>query len=180
MLGAFFQSEAGKSNFSGQNDPESGQGFSGTFEKWEIVHQYDLQQAHTASVNVVRFSPNGQFLASGSDDQMVIIWTLKMAPVEFGRIEETIQWGHPRQLRGHVGDIIDLAWTNNSQNLISCSLDGTSILWSIAQNKFAKIQTLEGHRKFVQGIAIDPFFKYVASQSSDSTVRLYKNRMLKN
>lgn len=65
-------------------------------------------------MNVVRFSPNGQFLASGSDDQMVIIWTLKMAPVEFGRIEETIQWGHPRQLRGHVGDIIDIAWANNS------------------------------------------------------------------
>jgi hypothetical protein len=43
VLGAFFQSEAGKSNFSGQNDPESGQVFSGTFEKWEIVHQYDLQ-----------------------------------------------------------------------------------------------------------------------------------------
>jgi len=80
---------------------------------------------------------------------MVIIWTLKMAPVEFGRIEETIQWGHPRQLRGHVGDIIDLAWTSNSQHVVSCSLDGTSILWSISHNKFAKVQTFEGHRKFV-------------------------------
>ena len=63
---------------------------------------------------------------------MVIIWTLKMTPVEFGRIEETIQWGHPRTLRGHVGDIIDLAWTSNSQHIVSCSLDGTSILWSVA------------------------------------------------
>lgn len=62
-----------------------------------------------------------------------------MAPVEFGRIEETIQWGHPRTLRGHVGDIIDLAWANNSQNLVSGSLDGTTILWSIAPNKFAKV-----------------------------------------
>lgn len=87
----------------------------------------------------MRFSPNGQFLASGSDDQMVTIWTLKMAPVEFGRIEETIQWGHPRQLRGHVGAIMDLAWTSNSQYLISGSIDGTSILWSIAPNKFAKV-----------------------------------------
>lgn len=89
--GFFGQGEAAKSNLGAQKEVERG-----TFEKWEIVHQYDLQQAHTASVNVVRFSPNGQFLASGSDDQMVIIWTLKMAPVEFGRIEETIQWGHPR------------------------------------------------------------------------------------
>ena len=111
---------------------------------------------------------------------MVIIWTLKMAPVEFGRTEETIQWGHPRQLRGHIGDIIDLTWSNNSQFLVSGSLDGTSILWSILPNKFTKVQTLEGHRKFVQGVTIDPFFKFIASQSSDSTVRVYKNRKLKN
>ena len=101
-------------------------------------------------------------------------------PVEFGRIEETIQWGRPRELRGHVGDVIDLAWTNNSQHLVSASLDGTSILWSIQQNRFQKVQTFEGHRKFVQGVCIEPNFKYVATQSSDSTVRLYKNRKLKN
>lgn len=111
---------------------------------------------------------------------MVIIWTLKMAPVEFGRTEETIQWGHPRQLRGHIGDIIDLTWSNDGQFLVSGSLDGTSILWSIQQNKYNKVQTLEGHRKFVQGVTIDPFFKFIASQSSDSTVRVYKNRKLKN
>ena len=103
-----------------------------------------------------------------------------MTPVEFGKMEETVQWGHPRQLRGHIGDVIDLAWSKNSQHLISCSLDGTSILWSIQPNKFNKVQTFEGHRKFVQGVAVDPFFKFVASQSSDSTVRIYKNRKLKN
>jgi chromatin assembly factor 1 subunit B len=103
-----------------------------------------------------------------------------MAPVEFGRTEETIQWGHPRQLRGHIGDIIDLTWSNDGQFLVSGSLDGTSILWSIQQNKYNKVQTLEGHRKFVQGVTIDPFFKFIASQSSDSTVRVYKNRKLKN
>ena len=32
----------------------------------------------------------------------------------------------------------------------------------------------------MQGVSIDPFFKFIASQSSDSTVRVYKNRKLKN
>ena len=147
---------------------------------FEPQHIYDLVGGHSSAVNIVRFAPNGQYLASGSDDQMVIIWTLKMTPVEFGQREETVQWGHPRQLRGHVGDVVDLAWSNNSQHLVSCSLDGTSIIWSIQSNKFTKMQTLEGHKKYVQGVSVDPFFKYIASQSSDSTVRLYKNRKLKN
>ena len=57
---------------------------------FEPQHQYDLQGGHSSTVNVVRFSPDGQHLASGSDDQMVIIWQLKMTPVEFGKTEETI------------------------------------------------------------------------------------------
>ena len=86
-----------------------------------------------------------------------------MTPVEFGKTEETVQWGHPRQLRGHIGDVIDLNWSNDSQFLVSGSLDGTTILWSIQQGKYQKLQTFEGHRKFVQGVSIDPFFKFVAS-----------------
>ena len=60
------------------------------FKKWEPVHQYDLSGGHNCTVNVVRFSPNGQYLASGSDDQMVIIWTMRMVPVEFGKTEESV------------------------------------------------------------------------------------------
>ena len=91
-----------------------------------------------------------------------------------------IQWGHPRQLRGHVGDVMDLCWSNDSQFLVSGSLDGTAIVWQISQNKFGKVQTLEGHKKFVQGVALHPLLKMVATASSDATVRIYKNRKLKN
>lgn len=56
--------------------------------KVEPHYLYDLAGGHQKSVNCVRFAPNGQFLASGADDQMVIIWTLKSTPVEFGRLEE--------------------------------------------------------------------------------------------
>ena len=58
--------------------------------KYDPQHQYDLQGGHQSTVNCARFSHDGQFLASGSDDQMIIIWTLRMAPVEFGKTEETI------------------------------------------------------------------------------------------
>lgn len=117
--------------------------------KWKAEYKYDLQGGHTSTINAVRYSPNGQYLASGSDDQMVIIWSLKSVPAEFGKLEEVIQWGHPRQLRGHVGDVMDLCWSNDSNYLVSGSLDGTAILWNIGGNKFSKIQTFDGHKKFV-------------------------------
>ena len=111
---------------------------------------------------------------------MVIIWQLKSVPVEFGKMDEMIQWGHPRQLRGHVGDVMDLSWSADSQYLVSGSLDGTAIVWSVTNSKFGKVQTLEGHKKFVQGVAMHPLMKMVATASSDATVRIYKNRKLKN
>lgn len=42
--------------------------------KAEPQYQYDLSGGHSKTVNCVRFAPNGQYLASGSDDQLVIIW----------------------------------------------------------------------------------------------------------
>lgn len=147
--------------------------------KWVPEYRYDLQGGHTSTVNVVRFSPNGQYLASGSDDQMVIIWSLKLLPAEFGKTEEVVQWGHPRQMRGHVGDVMDICWSKCSNYLASCSVDGTAILWTVAGGKFGKVATFDGHKKMVQGISIDPLFKYIISMSSDSTVRGYKNRKLK-
>ena len=64
---------------------------------WELVtkngkaepnYLYDLAGGHQKTVNCVRFAPNGQYLASGSDDQLVIIWQLKSVPIEFGKLEE--------------------------------------------------------------------------------------------
>ena len=107
--------------------------------KVEPHYLYDLQGGHQKAINCVRFAPNGNYLASCSDDQLVIIWSLKSVPVEFGKKEDGIQWGQPRQLRGHVGDVMDLCWSNDSSYLVSGSLDGSAILWSIKEGKYVKI-----------------------------------------
>jgi WD40 repeat protein len=44
---------------------------------------------------------------------------------------------------------MDLQWSNDSGYLISGSLDGSAILWQISGTKTGKVQTLEGHKKFV-------------------------------
>jgi WD40 repeat protein len=54
-------------------------------------------------------------------------------------------------MKGHVGDVADLAWANGGENLISASVDSTCILWGISQNgkQHTRLQTFEAHKKFV-------------------------------
>ena len=81
-------------------------------------------------------------------------------------------------MRGHVGDVMDLCWSSDSNHLVSGSLDGSAILWQISNGKFSKIQTFES-KKFVQGVSFHPLSKIIATASSDATVKIYRNRKLK-
>lgn len=133
---------------------------------------YSLPAVHQRPVNVVRFSPNGQYLASGGDDGVVILWTQRYRDMEFGRSEKKLAWACNRVLRGHSGDVYELAWSADSKYLISCSLDSSAILFNVEKGKM--VQRFEGHKKIVQGCAIDPLMKYIITVSPDRSARVYK------
>ena len=59
----------------------------------EPVYQYDLQNGHDRTVNCVRFSPNGKYLASGADDNLVVIWHMRSVPKTFGERGDEVRWG---------------------------------------------------------------------------------------
>jgi len=71
---------------------------------------------HTLPVNSLAFSPDGKFLASGSDDTTIRIWSLTKGA--------TIA-----ELRGHSDMVLGLAYTPDGQTLASASQDGTVRLW---------------------------------------------------
>ncbi|XP_067010569.2 chromatin assembly factor 1 subunit B [Anabrus simplex] len=135
----------------------------------------DLQR-HQRAVNVVRFSPSGEFLASGDDESAIIIWKQKtdQDTPEFPSSESDAnkeQWLTVRILRGHVEDVYDLSWSLDSSNLISGSMDNSAILWDVAKGR--NIGILKDHGGFVQGVTWDPKNKYVATLSSDRMCRVY-------
>jgi chromatin assembly factor 1 subunit B len=138
---------------------------------------YDISGAHTATVNIVRFSPNGIYLASGGDDSAIVLWCQKSRPVEFGSTIEKVVWCNSKILRGHLSDIYDLAWSPDSKYLISGSVDNTATIFSVEKGK--GIQKMADHSHFVQGVSWDPRNKYVTTQSSDKSVRVYKNADMK-
>lgn len=73
---------------------------------------------HIASVTALAFSPDGQWLASGSQDGTATVWDpSKHEPI--------------RNLSGHTDGIIDVAVSPDGRLFATASLDGTARLWDV-------------------------------------------------
>ncbi|XP_037096019.1 chromatin assembly factor 1 subunit B [Syngnathus acus] len=141
---------------------------------------------HTKAVNVVRFSPSGELLASGGDDAAVLLWKLndnkepEQAPV-FQEEEDSQlnkeSWSVVRTLRGHIEDVYDICWTRDGNCMVSGSVDNTAIMWDI--NKGQKLCILNDHKSYVQGVTWDPLGQYVATLSCDRVMRVYSTHTKK-
>ncbi|KAF2892572.1 hypothetical protein ILUMI_13604 [Ignelater luminosus] len=130
---------------------------------------------HQRAVNVVRWSPSGQYLASGDDDANIIIWTLKTdnIPLLEGETSDKETWLVHKILRGHKEDVYDICWSSNGMKLISGSIDNTAILWDFTKGSNECI--LSDHKGFVQGVTWDPKGQYIATLSSDRVCRIFDN-----
>ncbi|KAM0881973.1 hypothetical protein ACQ4PT_032600 [Festuca glaucescens] len=124
--------------------------------------------SHSSAVNVLRFSPSGENLASGSDGGGIILWKLHIND------DGSEAWKVHKSLLFHRKDVLDLQWSSDGSFLVSASVDNSCIIWDA--NKGAVQQMLEGHLHYVQGVAWDPLGQYIASLSSDRTCKIYANK----
>ncbi|KAG6470193.1 hypothetical protein ZIOFF_071250 [Zingiber officinale] len=131
-----------------------------------VLYQNSLSY-HCTAVNVLRFSPSGDYIASGADGGELVIWKLHLT-------DDSQSWKVHKTLLFHRKDVLDLEWSPNGESLISGSVDNSCIIWDA--NKGLVRQMLDAHLHYVQGVAWDPLGHYVASLSSDRTCRIYANR----
>ncbi|XP_037949975.1 chromatin assembly factor 1 subunit B-like [Teleopsis dalmanni] len=131
---------------------------------------------HQRAVNCVKWSPNGELLASGDDESVIFIWKQKSENEPVNILDPTNEqdkevWITLKILRGHMEDVYDLSWAPNSQFLVSGSVDNSAIIWDI--NKGKSISILNDHKGFVQGVAWDPKNQYIATLSTDRHLRIF-------
>lgn len=131
---------------------------------------------HERPVNVVRFSPNGECLASAGDDARVVLWRRNDTITSEGwswaqaESEREVQY---KIFKGHLDDVYDLQWSPDGRFLISGSIDNCAIVWDVRTGKC--LQRIKEHAGYVQGVAWDPLNQFIATQSSDRTCRIYSS-----
>lgn len=155
---------------------------------------------HFGVVNRVTFSPDGETVASGSEDQTIKVWHLETGElvqsvisesqgVKFAVIspdgkmlasssgDNSIQlWQLPTEkiqhtLIGHLGIVNQAAFSPNGQTLISGSQDGTIKLWDTSSGEL--LHTLRGHSAAIKTVIVSPDGKFVVSGSEDKTIKIW-------
>jgi WD40 repeat protein len=114
--------------------------------------------SHQGWVISVAFSPDGQHIASGSDDSTVRLWNVQTGVLA-------------HELKGHQRAVTSVAFSPDGQHIASGSDDSTVRLWNVQTGVLA--HELEGHQGWVVSVAFSPDGQHIASGSHDKTVRLW-------
>ena len=117
---------------------------------------YDIN-AHPSWVTTVAYSPNGNYIVTGGNDDKVKIWS------NAGTLLHTCT--------GHTGDITSVKVTPDNNFVISSSKDDKIKIWNISNGTLVK--TINGHTNDVNGIDISPDGTKIVSASSDSTCKIW-------
>ncbi|UNI23459.1 Chromatin assembly factor 1 subunit [Purpureocillium takamizusanense] len=129
---------------------------------------------HNQAVNVVRWAPKGEVLASAGDDGNVILWVpSELPPTGFGSDaqDDKESWRAKHMCRSSGAEIYDLAWSPDAAHFIIGSMDNIARIYNA--NTGSLVRQIAEHSHYVQGVTWDPLNEYIATQSSDRSVHIY-------
>lgn len=117
-----------------------------------------VQRGHNASIKAVKFTPDGNYLITGSRDKTAKLWELKTG----------------RELRtffGHSSTINDIAISPDGKFMLTSSADQTAKLWEITTGSL--IKSFEGHGELLTAVDFHPSGKQIITAGYDNEAILW-------
>lgn len=115
-------------------------------------------EAHTGGVRAVRFSPDGQWLATGGSDARVRLWAASFAGAR------EFEYAHDQA-------ILALAFSPDSRLLASAGDDGFIQVWDVVQR--SRLARWRADGRTVAALAFSPDGATLASGGADKIVHLW-------
>ncbi|KAI0352433.1 WD40 repeat-like protein [Trametes cingulata] len=113
---------------------------------------------HTGGVTCVAWSPDGRFIASGSEDTTIIV-------------RDGTDGHLLHQLTEHSDVIWTLAFSPDGQRLASCASDGLGLIWDVETH--AVIAVMDGDGTVMQTIQYSPDGSRIVTSCTDFSVRVW-------
>jgi WD40 repeat protein len=127
---------------------------------WNVEKRNKFLYKHGDKIYSVRFSPDGQTLASGSVDNTIKLWDLKA---------KRLNW----TLTGHSENVYSISFSPDNKILATGSGDNTIKLWNVKTGKEIYTKMRMGHNDKVLSVSFSPDGKTLASGSKDKTIKLW-------
>ncbi|MHC5716896.1 MAG: WD40 repeat domain-containing protein [Nostoc sp.] len=127
---------------------------------WSVanIKQIITCDGHTGWVQSLAFSPDGEILASGSNDQTVKLWN-----IHTGQCLQTFL--------GHSNRVIFTTFSPNGETLVTGAEDQTVRVWDV--NTGSCLRVLEIPINWVLSIALSPDGQTLATGSDRTTVKFW-------
>lgn len=119
----------------------------------------DYGDAHSDSVLTLRFSPDGNKIASAAADR-----TIRILDVATGKVDRTLE--------GHTHHVLGVDWQPDSVGLVSSSADQTVKVWNSETGNVTR--TIGGFPKEVTAIVFSATPRQTITACADGNVRIHK------
>ncbi len=128
-----------------------------------LIGHATLFRKQDKEILALAFSPDGEILASGSEDKTVQLWNTQTYS-RIGILREHNEW------------ITAIAFSDDIRTLATGDTSGEIKIWDIATRQVR--MTLKGHKNTINALTFAPdgmseYSGYLASGSADGTIRLW-------